>query len=301
MENIAEVVHKGPWWTNRGTVLHTLACRTALTLSPPGIRNLNFCLALVILASAVNGYDSSVLNGELLVLLFDPCADPTSVGLQILPEFKKYFKSPDGFTLGAMGATQHFAGLLVSFPRLNCRLLTSRRCCRLRRTLAMVSVVARRSLSGHLLSLVVLFSRPSLPMSSTLLLRVVSVRPARSGCPYLTNFSIVGLGITLITNAAPVLVSELAYPTQRGSITALYNTLWYFGSIISAWVCYATLRTLEGTPWMWRVPCLLQIFPAVLMGLAVLFIPESPRCVFLFVTSHLLNQCSLDGSLPRDG
>lgn len=56
----------------------------------------------------------------------------------------------------------------------------------------------------------------------------------------------------LTTNAAPVLTTELAYPTQRGAITALYNTLWYCGSIMSAWVCYATLRTLSGSEWEWR-------------------------------------------------
>jgi MFS family permease len=62
----------------------------------------------------------------------------------------------------------------------------------------------------------------------------------------------VGLGICLITNAGPVLTTELAYPTQRGAITALYNTIWYFGSILSAWICYATLRTLPDSIWMWR-------------------------------------------------
>lgn len=63
---------------------------------------------------------------------------------------------------------------------------------------------------------------------------------------------VVGVGITLTTNAAPVLVTELAYPTQRGSISALYNTLWYSGSIMSAWVCYATLRILPNSHWEWR-------------------------------------------------
>lgn len=56
----------------------------------------------------------------------------------------------------------------------------------------------------------------------------------------------------MTTNAAPVLITELAYPTQRGAVTALYNTIWYFGSILSAWVCYATLRTLGNTIWEWR-------------------------------------------------
>ncbi|KAG8818925.1 hypothetical protein FRC18_012268 [Serendipita sp. 400] len=53
--------------------------------------------------------------------------------------------------------------------------------------------------------------------------------------------------------------------------------MWYFGSIISAWVCYATLRTLPGSVWEWRIPCLLQAAPALIIGIIVLFIPNSPR------------------------
>ncbi|KAG8814234.1 hypothetical protein FRC19_001920 [Serendipita sp. 401] len=70
---------------------------------------------------------------------------------------------------------------------------------------------------------------------------------------FIASRCIVGVGICLIQNAAPVLIAELAYPTQRGTLTALYNTMWYFGSIISAWVCYATLRTLPGSIWEWRL------------------------------------------------
>lgn len=45
---------------------------------------------------------------------------------------------------------------------------------------------------------------------------------------------IVGLGLGFATNAAPLLITELAYPTQRGPITASYNSSWYLGSIVAA-------------------------------------------------------------------
>lgn len=66
----------------------------------------------------------------------------------------------------------------------------------------------------------------------------------------------VGFGLCISINAAPLLIvsfqmsrltassptktltehgqTELAYPTQRGPITAMYNTNWYVGSIIAA-------------------------------------------------------------------
>ncbi|CCA66652.1 related to hexose transporter protein [Serendipita indica DSM 11827] len=206
-----------------------ISVHSPLTISNPGIRNLNFCLALVILASAVNGYDSSVLNG-----------------LQILPEFKKHFNSPDGSTLGFMSAAQNFGGLIM---------------------LPIAPYVSDGIGRRKTLSI------GAFIIAGGAILQALSANVGH----FIASRGLIGLGITLITNAAPVLTTELAYPTQRGSITALYNTVWYFGSIISAWVCYATLRTLTGSIWMWRLPCLFQSVPAVFMGIAVLFIPESPR------------------------
>ncbi len=46
----------------------------------------------------------------------------------------------------------------------------------------------------------------------------------------------VGIGLTMSMNAAPLLLLELSYPTHRGKFTSIYNSSWYLGSIISAWV-----------------------------------------------------------------
>lgn len=46
----------------------------------------------------------------------------------------------------------------------------------------------------------------------------------------------IGFGLTFAHAAAPLLVTEIAYPTQRAQLTSVYNTLWYLGSIM--WVVY---------------------------------------------------------------
>ncbi|KAG8820406.1 hypothetical protein FRC19_008885 [Serendipita sp. 401] len=99
MDSVLDVIYKGHWWQHSG------------------LRKLNFYIALVIAASAINGYDSSVLNGPsrpfrhaLVGLTARHCL---LTGLQILPEFKKHFNSPDGSTLGFMSAAQNFGGLVV--------------------------------------------------------------------------------------------------------------------------------------------------------------------------------------------
>ncbi|KAL1606713.1 hypothetical protein SLS60_004120 [Paraconiothyrium brasiliense] len=74
---------------------------------------------------------------------------------------------------------------------------------------------------------------------------------------------------------APLLITELAYPTHRSFLTTLYNCGYYVGSILSAWAVFGT-RNINDS-WAWRIPSLLQIaIPLVVLPAAVL-IPESPR------------------------
>jgi MFS family permease len=76
--------------------------------------------------------------------------------------------------------------------------------------------------------------------------------------------------------AAPVLITELAFPTHRAPVTGLYNSSWYLGSIVAAWVTYGTFRI--NNTWSWRIPSLLQGVPSALQILLIfLVIPESPR------------------------
>jgi hypothetical protein len=59
-------------------------------------------------------------------------------------------------------------------------------------------------------------------------------------------------------------------------MTGLFNSSWYLGSIVAAWVTYGTFR-IEST-WSWRIPSLLQGVPAVLqLALVFVVVPESPR------------------------
>lgn len=103
-----------------------------------------------------------------------------------------------------------------------------------------------------------------------------------------------GFGIAIAHGASPLLVTELVHPQHRATFTTIYNTTWYIGSFIAAWLTFGTNHISESIPdtatsqplliclsldndWCWRVPSLVQALPSLLQISFVWFVPESPR------------------------
>ncbi|KAK6826960.1 hypothetical protein RU639_004469 [Aspergillus parasiticus] len=85
-----------------------------------------------------------------------------------------------------------------------------------------------------------------------------------------------GIGLGFAQTAAPPLTTEIAHPRHRGVVTAIFQATWYWGAILAAAVCLATLYV-EGSTWSWRIPCLVQCFFPAVQLLGLLIVPESPR------------------------
>ncbi|KAG2048457.1 hypothetical protein BDR06DRAFT_991507 [Suillus hirtellus] len=115
---------------------------------------------------------------------------------------------------------------------------------------------------------------------------------------------LIGLGMAFSINAAPLLISELSYPTHRGKITSLYNSLWYSGSVISAWICLGSYDDSGTSPWSWRVPSFVQAAIPIIQMSLIWLIPESPR--FLMAkglesqAARVLAQCHANGEDERN-
>jgi len=86
---------------------------------------------------------------------------------------------------------------------------------------------------------------------------------------------LIGFGVAIAHGAAPLLITELAHPQHRAIFTTIYNSTWYFGSIIAAWLTYGTFSI--PTSWSWRIPSIVQALPSVIQLCAIWLVPESPR------------------------
>lgn len=86
---------------------------------------------------------------------------------------------------------------------------------------------------------------------------------------------LVGLSSGWVSNAPPLLLNEIAYPAHRSISSSLFMIGYYFGSVVSSWVTFAT-RTYDSS-WSWRLPTLLQMLCPLIAIPGFLLTPESPR------------------------
>ncbi|KAL0475074.1 general substrate transporter [Neurospora intermedia] len=87
---------------------------------------------------------------------------------------------------------------------------------------------------------------------------------------------VLGFGVSFCCVSAPCYVSEMAHPKWRGTLTGLYNTTWYIGSIIASWVVYGC-SYIENNKDAWRIPIWCQMITSGIVCLGVFWLPESPR------------------------
>lgn len=86
---------------------------------------------------------------------------------------------------------------------------------------------------------------------------------------------LIGFGVAIAHGASPLLLTELTHPQHRATFTTIYNTTWYLGSIVAAWLTYGTFHI--PNHWAWRIPSIVQALPSLLQLTFIWFVPESPR------------------------
>ncbi|UZJ56789.1 hypothetical protein CBS101457_006109 [Exobasidium rhododendri] len=92
---------------------------------------------------------------------------------------------------------------------------------------------------------------------------------------------VTGLGVGSLSMVVPLYNAELSPPEIRGSLVSLQQLAITFGIMISYWITYGT-NFIGGTGdgqsrASWLVPITIQILPAIILGVGIMFLPQSPR------------------------
>ncbi|EPE10840.1 mfs lactose transporter [Ophiostoma piceae UAMH 11346] len=109
----------------------------------------------------------------------------------------------------------------------------------------------------------------------TIIVGMVIVSTASTVAQFIVGRFVLGMGIAVMTVAAPAYAVEISPPHWRGRCTGFYNCGWFGGSIPAAAVTYGT--NYIDSDYSWRIPLILQAFACIIVISSVLFLPESPR------------------------
>ncbi|KAI0066160.1 hexose transporter [Artomyces pyxidatus] len=189
------------------------------------------------------------LNGWIFLLLITSSTNgydgSMMNALQSDSQWNAYFHTPHGSKLGLLNAIQNI-GSLAAYP------------------------IAPYLSDG-------LGRRATIFIGATIMLIATALQTAaQSVGMFIGARFLIGFGLTFAANAAPMLVTEVAYPLYRAPLTSMYNSLWYSGAIIAAWTTFGT-EYMHHSTWSWRLPSLFQGLPSFAQVALIWFVPESPR------------------------
>ncbi|CAK5268047.1 unnamed protein product [Mycena citricolor] len=112
---------------------------------------------------------------------------------------------------------------------------------------------------------------------------------------------IVGVGVGIASNLAPIYIAEISPPAIRGRLIGLYELCWQAGGVIGFWINYGVTQHIPPSRKQWLIAFAVQLVPGGILFLGALFLVESPRWLAIKDRSGqaLRNLCILR-NLPAD-
>ncbi|GMG26447.1 unnamed protein product [Aspergillus oryzae var. brunneus] len=108
---------------------------------------------------------------------------------------------------------------------------------------------------------------------------------------YIVARMLLGFGIPYCIVAGSCLIGELGYPKERPILTSLFNSSYFIGQIVAAAVGLGTVTIASN--WAWRIPSLLQLAPAMVQVVFVLYVQGHTEShtgnITLIVTKSKIN------------
>ncbi|KAI4729199.1 general substrate transporter [Aureobasidium sp. EXF-10728] len=84
-----------------------------------------------------------------------------------------------------------------------------------------------------------------------------------------------GFGIGVLSAVTPMYIAEISPPEIRGTLLVMEEYSIIVGIVVAFWITYGTQHI--PNEWCWRLPFLIQLFPGIVLGAGIFFLPESPR------------------------
>ncbi|THV96202.1 putative hexose transporter [Aureobasidium pullulans] len=165
-------------------------------------------------------------------------------GLQSLSYWQKYFNHPSGSILGLFNASMSLGSLIGLFF-----------------VAYTIDLLGRRA--GVLIGSVIMCLGVGLQTGA-----------ANFGM-FVASRLLIGFGDCIVLGSAPLHITELAPPQDRAVLVTLFGASYHSGAFIASWVTYATLKIPSDESW--RLPSLLQCTFSIIISIAILSTPESPR------------------------
>ncbi|KAM0752673.1 putative lactose permease [Meredithblackwellia eburnea MCA 4105] len=88
---------------------------------------------------------------------------------------------------------------------------------------------------------------------------------------------LLGVGTATSQIAACALIPEIAHPRLRHMCGSFFNTTYYVGSILAAWITFAMVYYPGGHSAAWRIPTAIQALGPFFLFIGTFWVPESPR------------------------
>ncbi|KAL4940192.1 hypothetical protein BDV06DRAFT_197187 [Aspergillus oleicola] len=106
---------------------------------------------------------------------------------------------------------------------------------------------------------------------------IIQVAPTHSIGAFYTARVISGIGVGMATVMVPMYSAEMSPKEIRGQLGSLFQFFFTLGVMTSYWIDYAVEKHVEPSDRQWQIPIGLQLVPAGILGVGMLFLKESVR------------------------
>lgn len=108
---------------------------------------------------------------------------------------------------------------------------------------------------------------------------VLQLVPSNQHAILLFNFGrlLSGLGVGAGTLGAPLYISEISLPANRGALLGTWQVAMQLSALAGFWGAYISHRVLsDASDWQWALPVIFQVVPGVVLLVGGPWLPETP-------------------------